>query len=542
METQRTFLSYSRDDSAFALKLATDLRAAGANIWVDQLDIPTGKRWDLTIEEALTNAPQLIVLLSASSVGSNNVMDEVSYALEKGKAIIPVKLNECNIPFRLKRLQFIDFTTGYDRGFARLLADMGREQPPVAKALTDLDGPFTETRKNTGKINSRVIQVGAIAIAALVVLSILSYEFLPSTVSQVRNNADNILKDIRVWKVGSPHKGDVPDTTAPFDLQKESRTIGMKLNIEGFPAKDFAAKFFDAVEKHEEPDILTIDNYGIINGIDTPLGHFAGIGTSNQIKDSLVSVGGSLDELRGSEGGWQFLVSTSRNYQGAKSLALRQPRCESASQTTLEQVKKTDAEELHKYALKYVLDSDQFHVGLGGDFSIVICGFWGNRNLAFLDSIVTSESEKRLGWTDLLIIMEKKAGPWELTSLGGNSDIIMKLNNEAKLAEGSSGALPNELKITGPADGIKSTRDSKPSLQWEWQGDATSIVIYLLESQFSSNSRWFGSHFTSIQPQKNINMIAPFGVGAQPHRWRVWAIDRNGSTVRSDWSTIVYTN
>jgi hypothetical protein len=376
----------------------------------------------------------------------------------------------------------------------------------------------------------------------MVVLSMLLYEFLPSTFSPVRKNADNTLKDIRVWKVGSPHTGDVPDTTAPFDLQKESKTIGMKLNIEGFPAKGFAAKFFDAVERHEEPDILVINNYGIIDGIDTPLGHFAGIGTSNQIKDSLVSVSGSLNEFKGSEGGWQFLVSTSRNYQAAKSLALRQPHCDSASQMTLEQVRKNDAEELHRYALKYVLDSNTFHVGLGSDFSIVICGFWGNRNLAFLDSIVTSESEKRLGWTDVLIIMEKKAASWELANLGGNSDVIMKLNKETKLAEGTSDALQNDLKITGPPDGIKSTRDSKPSLEWEWQGDATSIVVYLLESQFGWNSEWSGSHFAPVQPQKNIKMIAPFGVGAQPHRWRVWAIDRNGSTIRSNWSTIVYTN
>lgn len=30
------FISYSREDSEFALKLAQDLRAAGAHIWMDQ--------------------------------------------------------------------------------------------------------------------------------------------------------------------------------------------------------------------------------------------------------------------------------------------------------------------------------------------------------------------------------------------------------------------------------------------------------------------------------------------------------------------------
>ena len=44
MVTGKTFFSYSRDDSEFVLKLAKDLRAAGADVWLDQLDIGAGKR------------------------------------------------------------------------------------------------------------------------------------------------------------------------------------------------------------------------------------------------------------------------------------------------------------------------------------------------------------------------------------------------------------------------------------------------------------------------------------------------------------------
>ena len=36
------FFSYSRDDSEFALRLAEDLKAAGAAVWIDQLDIEPG--------------------------------------------------------------------------------------------------------------------------------------------------------------------------------------------------------------------------------------------------------------------------------------------------------------------------------------------------------------------------------------------------------------------------------------------------------------------------------------------------------------------
>ena len=38
-ETTAAFFSYSREDSEFALRLAKDLKAAGANVWLDRLDI-----------------------------------------------------------------------------------------------------------------------------------------------------------------------------------------------------------------------------------------------------------------------------------------------------------------------------------------------------------------------------------------------------------------------------------------------------------------------------------------------------------------------
>jgi hypothetical protein len=41
MEAKQTllFFSYARADAEFALKLAKSLRSAGANLWIDQLDI-----------------------------------------------------------------------------------------------------------------------------------------------------------------------------------------------------------------------------------------------------------------------------------------------------------------------------------------------------------------------------------------------------------------------------------------------------------------------------------------------------------------------
>ena len=48
-----TFISYSRVNSDFAVRLAKDLKKGDYDVWLDQLDIPTGSRWDDEIEKAL---------------------------------------------------------------------------------------------------------------------------------------------------------------------------------------------------------------------------------------------------------------------------------------------------------------------------------------------------------------------------------------------------------------------------------------------------------------------------------------------------------
>lgn len=115
------FFSYSRLDSEFAIRLAEDLKAAGANVWIDQLDILPGQRWDRAVEEALRRCPCLLVILSTASISSNNVMDEVSYALQQNKHVIPILYQDCSIPFRLHRLQYLDFRRDYARRIKELL-------------------------------------------------------------------------------------------------------------------------------------------------------------------------------------------------------------------------------------------------------------------------------------------------------------------------------------------------------------------------------------------------------------------------------------
>jgi TIR domain len=134
---QLVFLSYAREDAEFVLRLAKDLRAGGADVWMDQLDIKPGERWDRAVDDALAKCPELLVILSPAAVESINVMDEVSLALEEGKTVLPVIHRNCKIPFRLRRLQYVDLTLNYKAGLGRLLETLGVPTSGTTDAVND---------------------------------------------------------------------------------------------------------------------------------------------------------------------------------------------------------------------------------------------------------------------------------------------------------------------------------------------------------------------------------------------------------------------
>ncbi|NNM22628.1 MAG: toll/interleukin-1 receptor domain-containing protein [Flavobacteriaceae bacterium] len=141
MSSEKIFFSYSRENSEFVLNLAKELRTAGAEVWLDQLDIKPGTRWDKSIEDALRSSKTLLVILSKTSVASDNVMDEVSYALEEGKQVVPVLMEECEIPFRLRRLQFADFAESHEKGMETLTEALGLGEKAPLNLTTDQQRP-----------------------------------------------------------------------------------------------------------------------------------------------------------------------------------------------------------------------------------------------------------------------------------------------------------------------------------------------------------------------------------------------------------------
>ncbi|HEX3676372.1 MAG TPA: toll/interleukin-1 receptor domain-containing protein [Sphingomicrobium sp.] len=125
------FLSYSRSDERIALQLAKDLRASGVAMWVDQLDIRPSEHWDRAIERAVSSCRGLIVILSPRSVASDNVADEISFAIDNGKSVLPVMIERCTLPLRLTRMQVVDATGNYARALKQCLDELTRRSEPA---------------------------------------------------------------------------------------------------------------------------------------------------------------------------------------------------------------------------------------------------------------------------------------------------------------------------------------------------------------------------------------------------------------------------
>ena len=153
-ETQTAFISYSREDSEFALRLAKDLKEVGAAVWLDQLDIAPGQRWARAVEEALNNCPRLLVILSPASTSSTNVDDEVSFALEEKKTVIPVVYRDCKIPFRLRPFQYVDFRGDYEVALKQLLRTLPAESIPAQGPAANETAPAVSNQPGQAAVSA----------------------------------------------------------------------------------------------------------------------------------------------------------------------------------------------------------------------------------------------------------------------------------------------------------------------------------------------------------------------------------------------------
>lgn len=135
----RLFLSYAREDRAEAEHLYRKLQKAGLNPWMDTKDILPGEQWQVSIQNAIRSSDFFLACLSRRSVGKRGwIQKEIKRALDTWEEmldsdiyLIPVRLEDCDVPDRLRGFQWVDLYAddGLDRLLAAIQSGMTRRPP-----------------------------------------------------------------------------------------------------------------------------------------------------------------------------------------------------------------------------------------------------------------------------------------------------------------------------------------------------------------------------------------------------------------------------
>lgn len=111
----------------------------------------------------------------------------------------------------------------------------------------------------------------------------------------------------------------------------------------------------------------------------------------------------------------------------------------------------------------------------------------------------------------------------------------------------ADGYAPDAPQLLSPFDGERQTRFPKDYVSW--QQDVRRPVAYIVESRFGMPSSDLATYSPSritvvaaVDYGDIVRMPEPFGQGMQPHRWRVWAIGKDGEVALSEWRTVQFTN
>lgn len=123
----KVFLCHSSRDKGVVGELYRRLCAVRIDPWLDEEKILPGQNWKLEIEKAVRDVDVVIVCLSNDSISKKGfVQKEITIALDvadeqpEGQIfLIPVKLEDCEVPNRLSHLQWVDYSG--EKGFDRLL-------------------------------------------------------------------------------------------------------------------------------------------------------------------------------------------------------------------------------------------------------------------------------------------------------------------------------------------------------------------------------------------------------------------------------------
>lgn len=190
------YIAYSREDKAYASRLANRLQEAGVNVWFDQR-IDYGAHWWGTVADAIGDCTAFVLIMTPDSEHSSWVEREIAVAQRAEKPLFPLLLRGRTLTPVLTE-PYTDVTSGNlppDEFFARVrhlvkpTGGMGRNVvPPVPDFRTRALPPDKSRLLPPPRRRRRTIVLAVIV--ALIVIALLMFTGSRSASGQASILAD----------------------------------------------------------------------------------------------------------------------------------------------------------------------------------------------------------------------------------------------------------------------------------------------------------------------------------------------------------------
>lgn len=130
----KVFLCHANEDKPVAREQYSLLKKDGFAPWLDEENLLPGQDWDLKVRRAVRATDVVIVFLSKNSVTkSGYVQKEIKLAIDVAEEqpdgtifIIPARLEDCDVPDRLKKFHWVDLFS--ENGYPRLVLALNRRE------------------------------------------------------------------------------------------------------------------------------------------------------------------------------------------------------------------------------------------------------------------------------------------------------------------------------------------------------------------------------------------------------------------------------
>ncbi len=164
MKPLKIFLCHASDDKAEVKNLYTLLLKQGANPWLDSEKLLPGQDWNLEINKALDASDVILLCLSNKTVDKEGyVQREIRIALDRALEmpegrifLIPARLEECDLPYKIRTYQWVDLFTA--DGMVKLIKSLNLRASQAGAQPLSADNSAPVIKKATPKKQTKPSQ------------------------------------------------------------------------------------------------------------------------------------------------------------------------------------------------------------------------------------------------------------------------------------------------------------------------------------------------------------------------------------------------